>query len=210
MAGLVAGCSVDRGGLDVVDAAEAIDAAPLDTMVAVDSTEPDTIVVDGAPLDVREIEVERDAPDSAVSCETGVCDDRDPCTENKCADDGTCAFALYQDNDGDGFQPTGAAPGCSKPLDCDDGNADVFPGQKKYFTFAGDLAEFDYNCDGTPEKRWTGLATCTKEMGVCVAKEGWGDAVPACGVEGTWVTACRAESGGCVASSGVARVQECR
>jgi hypothetical protein len=207
VAALVAGCNVERGGLD---------GAPADTGVAlVDTALPDVsadATPEVEPLDARELEVALDAPDSAITCgEAGlVCDDKDPCTSNACTAEETCEYAPYSDSDSDGFQPSGAAPGCSKPADCDDGNADAFPGQTKFFSFASDGAEFDYNCDGTTERRWNALATCTKIMGGCSVVEGWGDAVPACGVSGKWVTACHVESGSCVASDGEERVQECR
>jgi hypothetical protein len=208
VATLVAGCNVERGGLSN---------APPDTGVALEDTALPDVGEDAAsdafevePLDARGLEVAVDAPDSAITCgEAGlICDDKDPCTSNACTEEETCEYAPYQDADGDGFQPSGAAPGCPKPFDCDDANPDAFPGQSKYFSFASDGAEFDYNCDGTAERRWNALATCTKIMGGCSVVEGWGGGVPACGVTGKWVTACHVESGSCVASD--AACKSCR
>ena len=78
-----------------------------------------------------------------------------------CGDGGSCQL-FYQDSDGDGFgNPTPIANvnpkvGCSgvghpgyvaDDTDCDDNNANAFPGQTAYFSTPRANGSYDYNCD---------------------------------------------------------------
>ncbi len=77
----------------------------------------------------------------------------------------------YQDHDGDGVGGTKTQNACAPPGkgwvttggDCDDENADVFPGQTKYFGTAyqppngGD--SYDYNCNKKEEEQPPGYKT---------------------------------------------------
>jgi hypothetical protein len=53
------------------------------------------------------------------------------------------------DKDGDGIDT------CSG--DCDDNDANVFPGQQAFFVVPRANSSFDYDCDGEDELRWTDL-----------------------------------------------------
>ena len=94
------------------------------------------------------------------------------CTCPQCPN-GTCRL-FYKDGDGDGFgDKDGTLPGATnngtavigcvgqappagfkdKADDCDDGDANVFPGQTQWFTTASNgKGTFDYNCNGAVDK----------------------------------------------------------
>ncbi len=76
---------------------------------------------------------------------------------------------------------------CDAPPDCNDNNADVFPGQTKYFDapIAGGTS-FDYNCNGSVEKEPGGPVNCQHQGSYCDG-DGWQGAGPACGQSGNWV-----------------------
>jgi hypothetical protein len=115
------------------------------------------------------------------------------------------------DEDGDGFADRYGEKACG--VDCDDHNKDVFPGQSKFFTFANDTTEFDYDCNRVEEKHFTARARCEDSGGTCSFSEGWLDAVPGCGVTARWLKACtKLATGGCGAAAAniEMRVQECR
>lgn len=115
------------------------------------------------------------------------------------------------DEDGDGFGR--AVDGETCLVDCDDSNPNVFPGQTKFFSFADDTAEFDYNCDHVTEKRFTAIARCEDGAGGCVFVEGWLDPLPGCGMHARWLKACtKLGTAGCGAGTAniEVRVQECR
>lgn len=162
---------------------------------------------------------------------TEPCDDGDPCTDgDRCADGrcvgGTPADDWYRDGDGDGFGVDGdpvcaaeAPPGYApEPGDCCDSNAQVNPGQAAWFGNAyrcggfGTPESFDYNCDGSPERRWTALGVCGDDgSGGCDFAEGWqgGGSIPRCGTGAMYVTACRRMGFSCQPTAGW-RTQECR
>jgi hypothetical protein len=112
-------------------------------------------------------------------CATGVCC-KTPCAApNSCDSSGVCrcqgltcnsgvsCTLFYPDVDVDGFGDKNGTPqvGCADTpptngghwvaddTDCDDHDANVFPGQTGYFsTISKGVGTFDYNCDGTIEK----------------------------------------------------------
>jgi hypothetical protein len=102
--------------------------------------------------------------------------------------------------------------------DCDDIEPRAHPGETDWFTFAAELADFDWNCNGIKEKHFTDLAVCanpTTPGDPCVFTEGWlGATVPICGYTAQWVTSCAELSGPgtCGVPSGglTPRTQECR
>lgn len=92
------------------------------------------------------------------SCMGGSCE----CNGQACATGEACVV-WYKDADGDGFGDSGYPTlGCAtkKPVgfvanstDCDDGDADAFPGQTKYFsTPRKGKGGYDFNCDNNLEK----------------------------------------------------------
>lgn len=126
--------------------------------------------------------------------------------------------ACYIDADNDGFQApdsvgvmdtscecegASAPADLDNPRDCDDSNANVFPGQEQYFESGycpglGSEAScedgersFDYNCDGEETKEplcidSPGSPCCTNNGTSCItwgAK--WLHPIPACGESGT-------------------------
>jgi hypothetical protein len=82
--------------------------------------------------------------------------------------------------------PAGFVPPRSD-VDCDDGNADVFPGNEMFYfdcrpcgmqCCVGD-DRFDYNCNGASELQYPNETTCP-----CPGNSGFLGQIPDCGVEG--------------------------
>jgi cysteine-rich repeat protein len=161
------------------------------------------------------------------------CDDGDACTTGDVCFMGSCVGdelpVAYADADADGFGISWDTV-CTDELpdghawengDCCDSLPEVFPGQASWFAepFVCDdagLPDFDYDCSGTFEKRWTALADCagTSEDG-CVAEAGWlpeagGATVPPCGHEGRWLVSCTPSPMGCWPGEFEWVTQECR
>lgn len=101
----------------------------------------------------------------------------------------------YHDLDLDGYGDPGAPlQACQLPAgyvseagDCDDGDAEVHPGQAAYFALPSAGGSYDYDCDGVVELERPSLAS-----GCAVAScdgEGWTAGVPACGDAG-YLTHC--------------------
>ena len=161
--------------------------------------------------------------------ETIDCVDSDDCTIDGCDPGSGCTHermpTWYRDVDGDGFgvttdttcATTGPEGYADTAGDCCDTNADANPDQTGWFSTAHECGSyytaFDYDCDGTNERRWTALGRCSHSGGVCVATPGWaGTYAPYCGYTGTWIETCVMDPGGtmtCVPGETVARVQEC-
>ena len=107
-----------------------------------------------------------------IVCRAGYAD-CDKNAANGCEPLGT----FYQDADGDGVGGNNSVQGCTAPTgytsaggDCDDANANVFPGQTAFFgaTFLkGGLPSFDYNCDGNEIE--SAAFTTDHFVGVCGA-----------------------------------------
>lgn len=96
---------------------------------------------------------------------------------------------------------TGGAPGCPKPCDCDNDNhnaagglcggddcddtdANVYPGQIGYFPKPAKNGTFDYDCSGTVEKKYGTVLNCV--IALCPAGQGYFGAAPACGSAADW------------------------
>ena len=155
--------------------------------------------------------------------------------------DGTATngtFNWYADCDGDGFaasgaavvpntctppEPTGNCPGgwtvrvptSSATIDCNDDNANMFPGQLQFFTQSHSPAGTEderwgnYNCDGVASRQhiMTGASVpssseCEPKVNpktwntvLCDGPSGWESASgqPSCGMGGTWSTCRSAE-----------------
>lgn len=155
------------------DAAEAPDTDPSDAAMASPTAPPVTTenAPDAAPAFPTSSESDGGAPlDSGT---TAPDDD---------ANAGDC------DVDGDGA--TSEACGGD---DCDDQDADVHPGQERYFTEASERRGFDYDCDGVISRPPSEVQlSCALELAQCDTElQGFfGDALPPCGELGDW--------GGCV------------
>jgi len=88
-------------------------------------------------------------------------------------------------------------------VDCCDMNADVFPGQTKYFKVPiAECGGFDYDCDGQDEPQYT--LTCIEPP--CSA--GWLQTFPDCGQTGSYCLNCSG-CGSCIGSS-IQQKQRCR
>jgi len=136
------------------------------------------------------------------------CNDSSACTRDTCAPlTGSCSFVLL-DSDGDGFAARTLG---SCGTDCHDRNAQVRPNQANFFrvsyTTPSGSRSFDYNCDGNATQRWPATGGCIKSGSECSYRPGWLDAVPACGVSGTYLTGC--DPSGCKPLIGTG-IQECR
>jgi cysteine-rich repeat protein len=161
--------------------------------------------------------------------ETIDCADVDDCTVDGCDPSTGCTHerlpTWYRDEDGDGFgvatdtrcaatEPEGYA---DTDGDCCDTNEDANPDQTGWFATAHECGSYytayDYDCNGTNERRWTALGHCSHSGGGCSVAPGWaGTYAPYCGYVGTWIETCVMDTGGtmtCVPGETVTRTQEC-
>ena len=114
---------------------------------------------------------------------------------------------FYYDGDGDTFGVTGktqcwcdngVAPWTGLDTDdCYDKNADANPDQTAFFgTHRGD-SKYDYDCDGSQEKQYTGTSGgCSwdfEPFSCEVDGEGWDGSEPACGKSGKYISDCESE-----------------
>ncbi len=106
------------------------------------------------------------------------CSDNDPCTADSCDPNLGCT-STFIDVDGDG---AGAGATCGN--DCDDNDADVFPGQTKFFTTPRPNGSYDYNCDGDETTKYRGLFMHL------VCNDGWHSRLYQCGETGTYAYQC--------------------
>jgi len=87
------------------------------------------------------------------------------------------------DVDGDGFGVFGRAACPNTGEDCDDANADVFPGQVDYFARSAGLLGWDYDCSGQEEMEYSAIG----HHGKRACTPGWKESVPACGSVAKWM-----------------------
>ena len=131
------------------------------------------------------------------SC-NGLDDDCDGAT-----DEGLSGQVYFADADGDGFgDPATAVEACRAPAgtwvgragDCDDSDADAYPGQARWFTTPRRGGGFDYDCSGGEEQRYPeGSCTCGAAMS-CEGSMGYLDesgAGSGCGAEALRLDDCR-------------------
>jgi cysteine-rich repeat protein len=179
-----------------------------------------------------------DSCDTTTGCvftpHTRGCDDGDPCTTGDTCDGaghcvGTDLPVWYLDDDDDGYGDTSTAVcAATAPTsdyvstdgDCCDINFDVNPGVTGWFTEAfwcgSTLVDFDYDCSGVEERRWTSIGSCTWDSatGACIHVAGWlvgsGTGVPACGTHGSWLGGCIVGGTGvCNNGAVTSRLQQC-
>jgi hypothetical protein len=114
------------------------------------------------------------------------------------------------DDDGDGFAVARSEGAECGDADCDDSDADVYPGQPGAFTLPSNSGSFDFNCDGVEEKLSdpTAGGECHLDWFTCVGT-GWVGGVPACGEAGVWH---RCEGGflSCTEAEAIAAAMPCR
>ena len=156
------------------------------------------------------------------------CDDHDSCTVDTCEPATGCVFNQlpywYPDGDRDGVgNTTGRICAEIQPTnyvdisgDCCDTNASVFPGQTNYFNTGYTcnhivIPTFDYNCDGTSEKKYDQIASCNTATTVaqCNSAHGWQSTIPNCGQSGVYIY-CRWIGTTCIELNPVSNKQECR
>ena len=112
---------------------------------------------------------------------------------------------FYYDADGDTYGISGSTQcWCDagqtpytglNTTDCYDSNANAFPGQTAYFPVHRGDNKYDYNCNGSDEKQYTGISSgCRWEVApfVCELKTGagWSGSVPSCGQPRTYTSDC--------------------
>lgn len=172
-----------------------------------------------SPASIGECGTDCDDTDPTVNDDaTEICGDS---TDNDCdgETDEVGSTTWYADCDGDSFAATGARTltSCVRPgaglsmcttgggwtarmpatgaADCNDANATVRPNQTVHqsIAIAGAAAgaDFDYDCDGTEERRDTTRGSCSGILGGCTTTEGWENAAtPECGASADFVTGC--------------------
>ncbi|MBW2258271.1 MAG: putative metal-binding motif-containing protein, partial [Deltaproteobacteria bacterium] len=153
-------------------------------------------------------------PGRTESCSTAYDDNCDGVTNEQNA---TACDWYYEDYDGDGYYPPGAARECwceenwgsgytaTLPNDCYDLNYFVHPGQGSYFTDHRGDGSYDYNCNYSTERLYPNIATTCTFSGSslsCSGSSGWDGSPPACGVSEVWIDDCSFDTGnlifGCV------------
>jgi hypothetical protein len=115
--------------------------------------------------------------------------DCDAATDEGCDDDldGYCDSSMIVP---DTFLPTVCPYGGD---DCCDIDANVYYKQSSYFTDENSCGDWDYNCNGTEDKRWPYPASCSVYMQGCESTQGFlptGGKLPGCGQAGDLLTSC--------------------
>jgi hypothetical protein len=149
------------------------------------------------------------------------CDDRDNDCDGQVDEDFVAYFDEDRDGVGDPNAPTVACtlePGLSRSgTDCDDGDAEVYPGQTLGFELPRADGTWDYNCDGVSTPLLTEQPTCQAPPlcgtdGLTTPLEGWATAfIPECGDRGAWLIRCELTLAGCTSTlADELRPQLCR
>jgi hypothetical protein len=210
---LLGGCNALTGVGDLEEVpctTDCVDDAAIDSTI--EDTTPETSIEDSGAPDTAKPDT--GPADTFVPCKTnGDCADKDDCTTDLCdLDGGTCSHPKI-DGDMDGESPTSAGA-CG--MDCDDNNKNVFSKQTAFFgtPYLGSAgtSSFDYDCNGVEEREKTTIFKCVLTAGKCVLTEGWNSSVPACGNNGTYVTACVLSplTGTCIPNTSTKSRQACR
>ena len=169
-----------------------------------------------------------DDTDSSVHpSATETCDgDDNDCDGFTDEEDATGCTTYYRDVDDDGFGTTSSRCTCSPSghytsslsSDCYDSNPDACPTHTSFHSSDRGDGSYDYNCDGSQERRWTTESdSCAffSDLG-CSAANGWNGSSPSCGNTGTWREECYYNSTGwpwewgCYWASSASRTQTCR
>ncbi len=129
--------------------------------------------------------------------------------------------AYYYDGDGDSYGTSARASKCLcsgsglytalNNTDCYDSNSNANPGATTYYTVDRGDGSYDYNCDGTADKRYDNTYSCPLAC-LGTTTDGWSSSVPACAGSSTWRSGCSITFSGtfCTYSSSTSRTQSCR
>ena len=133
-------------------------------------------------------------------------------------DEGSIAMRLFfRDADGDGFGDSGDSQvGCTPPSgyisrggDCDDTDADAFPGQTMFADTPRTSGGYDYDCDGAEFRERT-VTSSGCGSGFCVDRSGWSGATPGCGASSTYILCSYDLGTSSCSSSTTSTTQRCR
>lgn len=142
-------------------------------------------------------------PGNKETCDPGQVDNDCDGEWNK--QNATGCTNFYTDADGDTYGAKGGSAQCwcapghapytgTNNTDCLDSNNQVHPGQTAFFAFERGDGKYDYNCDGSSEKQWTGTTTgCIasfSNLSCDVGSSGWQGSEKACGTSGNYLDSC--------------------
>jgi len=171
-----------------------------------------------------------DCDDTDVAVHPGAteaCDgDDNDCDGFTDEEDATGCTTYYRDEDDDGFGTSSSQCTCSPSghytsslsSDCYDENPEACPTHTSFHSSNRGDGSYDYNCDGSEERRWTTASdSCAffSDFG-CSATDGWSGSAPTCGSSGTWRETCYYSTSGwpwewgCYWASESGRTQTCR
>jgi hypothetical protein len=88
------------------------------------------------------------------------------------------------DRDDDDSLSSAAACGGN---DCDDRDADVHPGQSRFFTAPSLAHGYDYDCNGVEEREVSSALDCSLLSIESCDAQGYAAPLPACGDPGAWI-----------------------
>lgn len=157
----------------------------------------------------------------ALGCRDGACLKKDgqPCGKAAECASGSCNV-FYADGDKDGYHGTATSLcGTSPPsgytttsTDCCDTDPRAYPGQPSFFsTKRTGCGGFDFDCNGTETKQYTGTTTgCGSSESCGRGTNAWRSEVPACGENGSWSTSCSQSGAQWCPSHSESRAQGCR
>ncbi len=154
------------------------------------------------------------SPAGTEVCSDGLDNDCDGTTDEENA---TGCSTWYYDYDGDGYGSTTSKCLCSSTgyytsrynTDCYDSNSDASPAATSWFSNNRGDGSFDYNCDGTATKRYTGTGGCGG-WPTCNVSNGWNSSVASCGTSANWVSSCSTEVLFSCSKNYTTRTQDCR
>jgi hypothetical protein len=148
---------------------------------------------------------------------TEVCDSIDnDCDTSVDEINATGCTTWYMDYDGDGFGSTlsecRCAPGgyytSTYSNDCYDYNSSANITSTSWYTNNRGDGSFDYNCDGSQDRRYTAGGGCGS-WPTCNVSNGWAGSTPSCGTSAAWVSSCATEVWFTCTENTTPRSQEC-